>query len=343
MAVPTRAWLSVAFALVLAAGAAHSGSRRDEDSAGMAKAAQQFLEGLDKDQRAKAVLAFDSPQRLDWHFIPRKRAGLAIGELAPSDRAHLDALLASALSLSGREKFAGVLRLEAELRKLESKPGSPADWRDPGLYFVAVFGVPGVEPWGWRLEGHHWSANFSALAGGAVTVTPNFIGAHPARLGESGLELLGPEDQRARAFAAALRQEQLARAKLAGSTPNDVLLGPSRAKLDGKMLGIAATELDAAQRALLVAIVEGTFSDLSAELAGRERARFSKFGADSLHFAWAGDPTTGVPWYWRVQNAQFAIEFVYPQNDISHAHRVWRDFERDFGANALQEHLRLER
>ena len=34
--------------------------------------------------------------------------------------------------------------------------------RDPERYFVSVFGTPGgAEPWGWRVEGHHLSVNFT--------------------------------------------------------------------------------------------------------------------------------------------------------------------------------------
>ena len=41
----------------------------------MAVAADRFLESLTKTQAEKAVFAFDSPERLNWHFIPRDRQG----------------------------------------------------------------------------------------------------------------------------------------------------------------------------------------------------------------------------------------------------------------------------
>ena len=41
----------------------------------MAVAADRFLDSLSKDQAEKAVFAFDSPERLNWHFIPTGPAG----------------------------------------------------------------------------------------------------------------------------------------------------------------------------------------------------------------------------------------------------------------------------
>ena len=89
----------------------------------------------------------------------------------------------------------------------------------------------------------------------------------------------------------------------------------------------------------MLAIVDGYFADLSTDLAARERARFSKHPLDELYFAWAGE-SASTPLYWRVQGSYFAIEFVYARGDTDHAHRIWRDFERDFGGDVLREHLK---
>jgi hypothetical protein len=52
-------------------------------------------------------------------------------------------------------------------------------WRDPGRYYLSVFGTPGRFPWAWRFEGHHLSLNVALPAAGHVAVTPFFVGAHP--------------------------------------------------------------------------------------------------------------------------------------------------------------------
>lgn len=346
MPISARTTLTGLFVLTFGLAAAHSEARHDEASARMAKAAETFLAGLDEAQRARASFAFDSPLRGDWHFIPRERKGLPLGELDGAERARFDALLASGFSAQGRAAFDGVVKLEGLLRKLESKPGAPALMRDPGNYAVAIFGTPGVDPWGWRLEGHHWTAHFTCVDAQVIAVTPEFVGANPARVADgpdAGFELLGAEDAQACAFVKALKPEQLARARLAGALPQDVLLDPSKARLDTPRQGICSKDLDGTQLAALLAIVDHHFADLSDELATRERERFAAHSLDTLYFAWSGDAEGKRPWYWRVEGEYFAIEFVYPRGDSNHAHRIWRDFERDLGGDPLREHLAQER
>lgn len=334
-----RALLTGLFALGLAAAAARDVARADRAAAVMAEAANAFLAGLDEAQRAKASFTFDSPVRTDWHFVPRERQGLALGDLSAPERAKLDALLDSGFSARGHAKLDGVLKLEGLLREKEGA------WRDPAKYHVAIFGKPGTDPWGWRLEGHHFTAHFTSVDKDVIAVTPNFVGANPARTesGGAAFELLGAEDDAARELVASLSDAERDRARLAGATPQDVLLDPSKSKLDGEPAGIGAPALDASKRALLLAIVDSYFADLSSDLAARERARFAAHPITELHFAWAGDKPGAKPWYWRVQGSYFAIEFVYPRGEVNHAHRIWRDFERDLGGDPLREHLAKER
>jgi len=53
--------------------------------------------------------------------------------------------------------------------------------RDPGLYYLRVFGEPGAtRAWGWRFGGHHVSLNNFISDGALVATTPCFLGADPA-------------------------------------------------------------------------------------------------------------------------------------------------------------------
>src|SRR5476651_1928821 len=68
----------------------------------MTGAAEQFVKSLNGEQRAKTVLAYDIPQRTDWHFIPKPtRKGLQVKEMDDSQRKAAHALLRSALSEVG--------------------------------------------------------------------------------------------------------------------------------------------------------------------------------------------------------------------------------------------------
>jgi len=57
-----------------------------------------------------------------------------------------------------------------------------------------------------------------------------------------------------------------------------------------------------------------------------------------LHFAWAGSLERNGPHYFRIQGADFIIEYANTQNDANHAHLVWRDLLNDFARNSLKEH-----
>src|SRR5258708_23278669 len=87
----------VLLALMLAS-AVHSAYERGKPGAMMTEAAQNFLASLTPAKRAKAQFAFDDPNRVDWHFIPRARKGLPFKELDSAQARLGHAFLSSGLS-----------------------------------------------------------------------------------------------------------------------------------------------------------------------------------------------------------------------------------------------------
>ena len=88
------------------------------------------------------------------------------------------ALLQSGTSAAGYKAATTIMSLEAILKELEKESGPV---RNPGWYFVSVFGTPATTgKWGWRIEGHHLSLNFLVDNGQVVSATPCFFGANPA-------------------------------------------------------------------------------------------------------------------------------------------------------------------
>jgi hypothetical protein len=75
-------------------------------------------------------------------------------------------------------------------------------------------------------------------------------------------------------------------------------------------------------------------------VAAEEWAKIEKAGLDKLHFAWAGGFERGKPHYYRVQGGSFVLEYDNTQNEANHVHSLWRDFDRDFGADLLGEHYK---
>ena len=159
----------------------------------MSSAAKAFVETLAKKDRKRGVFEFEDRERFDWHYTPRRRQGIAIGDMNETQRATAHALLGTGLSEAGYEKAVQTMRLEAVLKEIETFGFN----RDPENYALTVFGDPTAFPWGWRFEGHHLSLNFSVIAPAQVTITPAFIGSNPATVpvGESrGLRTMALEE-----------------------------------------------------------------------------------------------------------------------------------------------------
>ena len=168
----------------------------------MARAAAAFLASLESGQRRAAMFPFAQDERMNWHYVPRSRAGVSFKEMSAGGRAAAHELIKVSLSSVGYTKAVNVMRLEEVLRQLETFGGL---LRDPEKYYVSVFGAPEASaPWGWRLEGHHLSLNFTLVPGRAVAVTPAFFGANPAEVTsgpQRGLRTLADEQDLAFAVA----------------------------------------------------------------------------------------------------------------------------------------------
>jgi hypothetical protein len=323
-------WIAVAAGSVLWA------ARRAPTGAGMQNAARGLLASLDEGERGRATFPLDDARRKDWHYVPRERPGLPIGDLTEAQRKAMRSLLDAALSDDGLKKVDGVILLEGVLRDVESNPQ-----RDPGRYMISVFGDPGPEnPWGWRIEGHHLSLNF-LQSGDRVAVTPLFLGANPEKVAggaQAGLRVLASEEDLARGLARSLDAAQRAAGVRADEAPRDVILGPGRAASFLEPPGIAGADLRGEQRTILRRIAELYPGDLDAAVAGDAIDHVRKATDSELHFLWIGGLEPGQPHYWRIQGAHFAIELDNVQGGADHVHTLWRDLDDDFGDDALRRH-----
>src|SRR5205809_157621 len=155
----------------------------EKSSSAMAGAAERFLAALTAEQRQQAVFAVDAAERTNWHYIPRERKGLPLKRMNEDQRKLARELLRSGLSQRGYLTATSIMDLETILGDLEQRTNSAERRiaRDPELYFFSVFGAPSArDAWGWRVEGHHISLNFTVAGGAAVASTPSFFGSNPA-------------------------------------------------------------------------------------------------------------------------------------------------------------------
>jgi hypothetical protein len=301
----------------------------------MAVAADRFLESLSQAQAAKVTFPYDSPERLNWHFIPRGRKGVAIKELSPEQRALSFALIQSGLGGAGFLKATTIMSLEQILKETEPAKAASPIVRDPELYFVTIFGTPSDQGrWGWRIEGHHISLNFTLENGKIVAATPAFFGANPAEVRQGpreGLRTLADVEDRALRLLQALDAGQKKEAVVADTAPKDIRAANTLQPPTESAVGIAFADLNDDQRQMLRALVEAYASDMPNEVAGAWLNEIKQAGPETIRFAWFGPGDRLEPHAYRVQGPTFLIEFNNTQNGANHIHSVWRNMLGDFG------------
>ena len=162
----------------------------------MAEAATALLESLDAEQRALVAWPFPADdERRRWFYTPTDHGGLTLHAMGPAQQRATMRLLRTGLSRAGYVTATTVIGLE---NVLDESEGWTATFqrergRDPGMYYVRVFGEPGEDgSWGWRFGGHHVSINHTIVDGELVASTPCFLGADPASSPLLGPHLLRP-------------------------------------------------------------------------------------------------------------------------------------------------------
>ena len=277
---------------------------------------------------------------MDWHYIPKERKGLTLREMSPYQKHLATALLASGLSQTAYIKAVTIMSLEDVLKTMENDSG---ERRNPEKYHFTIFGTPSDSgTWGWRVEGHHLSQNYT-VANGQVVDGPSFFGSNPAEVRQGprkGLRVLSAEDDMGfevlRTLDEPMRKAAIVDAKAYG----DILSAANRkAALEGQPSGLAGSKMNAKQFEALRALTELYARNLPDDLAQRRMDQIDAAGRNA-YFAWAGGVNPGDPHYYRVQTASFLIEMDDTQDDANHIHSVWRDLRDDFGGDLLAGALR---
>ncbi|GMU91575.1 MAG: hypothetical protein AMXMBFR4_06330 [Candidatus Hydrogenedentota bacterium] len=313
----------------------------DEAVKAMVDSTMAFLDSLDAGQREAAVLPFNSDERLNWHYVPKDRKGIAFQSLNEKQTGLALDLLKTALSTHGYEKVETIRGLEDILHEIEGGRG-PA--RDTQLYYFTVFGEPAATgSWGLRYEGHHLSLNWTMLNGKVIASYPQFLGANPAEVlqGPSkGLRALADEEDLARALLDSLDEAQRSAAVLSDTAPPEILTRADREAAIQENLGVAYADLSSDQQGTLISIIQLYASTMRKEVADERMGKLRAAGLEEIKFAWMGGLKKGEKHYYRIQGPTFIIEYDNTQNNANHIHTVWRDFRGDFGIDVLKEHYK---
>ena len=172
-------------------------AHKHASAAGMTKAAKRFVESLSGDQRDKTIYEYMDGERIFWYYPPVNRHGIPLRDMDDDQRQLAYSLMETGLTDRSFDQAKLIIEHESVLGPLEKEAGVTSFVRDPDLYYWTVFGDPGSdkEPWGWRVEGHHISLNFSLWGDKFISMTPFFFGANPAEVRKGpkkGLRILDP-------------------------------------------------------------------------------------------------------------------------------------------------------
>lgn len=317
--------------------------KADPAALDMSYAANHFLQALTPEQKAKATYSFADAERVNWHFIPKERKGLPLKEMTQAQRHLATGLLASGMSSKGMIKATTIMSLEQILFEIEQGKGPK---RDPEMYFVTVFGEPkGTNTWGWRVEGHHLSLNFTIVEGKVGGATPSFMGTNPGEVktgARAGLRTLAAEEIIARELAKSLTAEQRAVVIFTNTAPADIFTAADRKARRLEPIGLVASKLTPAQQRLLWTVITEYVGRARPEVATVELAKMRAAGNSQIFFAWAGSTELGQGHYYRIQGTDWLLEYDNTQNNNNHVHAVWRDLKNDFGDDPLARHYSNE-
>jgi hypothetical protein len=319
---------------------------REERPAGdqMTDAANQFLESLSAEQQKKASFEFDDPHRTAWFFTPQQdkdrnptRKGLRFEELNEEQKNKALALLKTGTSAHGFEEATTIMSLEEILRDVEKKG---AMVRNPGWYFVSVFGKPSkTGKWGWRIEGHHLSVSFTLDRGQIESPTPYFFGANPAVVKNgprTGLRTLPEVEDIARDLIKSLGADQVKTAHRDKHFP-EIAENTPAAKI-GDPVGLSAEKMTDKQRETLAKLLTAYTDRMPPNIGAAEMKAAKDAGIEKIYFAYSGETDPGKPYTYQVQGPTFVAQFLNIQADSSgnpanHIHSVWRRLPTDFGIN----------
>jgi hypothetical protein len=307
--------------------------------------ASEFLSLLDDSQRDSAQYPFENEERFNWHFVPRQRNGIAFKNLTDKQRKAGLEIFKASLSEQGFQKASNIMALENVLREVESR-GNDDTYRDPLNYSITIFGTPRPDSlWGWRLEGHHISINFSSESGEIVSATPTFWGSNPGivRTGVSrGKQVLKAESDLGFTLVNSLEKDQMKTAVVSQKAPSEIITGNQRSAALQEPAGLSYTSLNEAQQKIFLQLLNVYVKNYQLGFANKLMAKIQKAGIENLSFAWAGSLQPGAGHYYRIQGPMLLIEFDNTQNNANHIHTVVRDLTNDFAEDILREHYQKE-
>jgi len=331
-------------------------------NAGIKQAAISFVGTLDKMHRQIALRPFSDTARTKWNNLPvglRPRAGLNVGNMTNEQRKLFHRLLSVSLSSQGYLKASSIMQLDQLLNAVYdslylSKKIDDTTYKEvrallwtPKNYFLVFFGDPSDSVWGYKVEGHHLSLNFT-FVNDKLSVTPLFVGTDPAEYPFSeyaGLRVLGQEEDLGIALINSLNPAQQQKATMNTGVPKDIITGAESGKRLVDNWGILAAEMNKEQQAVLQYMIREFVFNLEYDKAVAEYDKIIKAGIGKIYFGWIGAYEESKAHYYVLNGPGFLIEFDNSGfgGRANHIHAIWREKGNEYGEDVLKQHYLSEK
>jgi hypothetical protein len=326
------------------------------------QSAQNFVDSLTPLQKKIAMLSFSDTARLKWNNLPvglRARAGINLGSLSDGQRKLVHRMLSASLSSQGYLKATSIMHLDNLLNMYVDTMHQRKEFDDKQYgflkdlkwshqnFYVAFFGYPTDTSWGYKVEGHHLSLNFT-IHNKQLSVTPMFVGTDPAEypiLEYAGWRVLSKEEDLGLKLIKALSPTQQKKATMSTEVPGDIITSAESGKRLIDYWGIKGSELTKQQQYLLQYIVREFVFNLEYEKAVKEYDKILKAGIQNIYFGWIGAYEEKKAHYYLLNGPTFLIEFDNnggPMRVANHIHAIWREKGNEYGEDILKQHYETE-
>ena len=324
----------------------------------LTESANQFLNTLNAEELKTTTYSFNDSLRYKWTNLPVgmvPRPGIAYGSLSDKSRMAFHRVLSAMLSSQGYLKTTSIMQLDDILNTLYQQAFDKGEinqkfltqmqnlkWAH-GNYYISVWGKPQEkEAWGLNFGGHHMALSLTS-DGQHISMSPYFIGTDPSEVKSAkyaGLRVLSKEEDYGFVLINSLTEAQKAKAILKQKVPNDIITSPQSSQRITDYYGIAAQQLDDAQKALLKMLIQEYVHNFEHYKAHQLFDKIVKSGIEKVYFAWIGSLENNKPHYYIINGPDFLIEYdnVGFQNDGNHIHAILREKGNDFGADLLKQH-----
>ena len=298
-------------------------------------ATKKFISTLEPDKLKATSFAWNGSEWRNWNYFGVAgyvKPGLRLEQMTAAQKAAAWDLLAAVWSPNGLQKAKNVMLLQDIL----AQSGNGTGQRSSERFSISLFGTPAEKgAWGFRFEGHHLTQSVAVRDNRIVSVTPFSFSALPNRVSagkHAGLNTLRDEEGLARKLFADLAAPRQRKARIADSTPYNILSYAGRERANAKKVGLAAADLTSAQRDLLWQLIEVYSIDhLPAALTAAQRARVQSGDKEAVHFAWYGPNTPEKAFGYRLIGDGFVIEMASVDAEAQHLHTIYNDLDNVLG------------